>query len=73
MCNICNKFKCDPRCPNSEQEKPLFYCEVCGQGIYKNEEYIENIDCEHIHFDCIIGMRWLINWLGYEVKTDLNI
>ena len=58
-----------PSCPNYEPPKPNHYCDVCGEGIYGGEEYIVNDDGEYRHYDCFQGMRDLLVWLGYEIKT----
>lgn len=57
------------RCPNYIPRKSLFYCSSCGEGIYDGEEYIENPDGEHRHFECFHGMRELVEWLGCKVET----
>ena len=33
------------------------------------------MDGDHIHYDCIQGIRWLLEWLGYDVKiiTDDDV
>ncbi len=49
--------------------KTLRYCSSCGEEIYDGEEYIENLDGEYRHYDCIGRMRELIQWLGSEIKT----
>ena len=49
--------------------KTSHYCSICQEGIYNGEEYIEN-DCgEYAHWECFCGMRDLLEWLGYEIKT----
>lgn len=58
-----------PRCPNYEPPKAYHYCSICGDGIYDGEEYIENQDEECIHYECVQGIRQLLEWLGYEIKT----
>lgn len=58
-----------PRCPYFSPKKAVYYCSICGEGIYEGEEYITNDDGEHRHFDCFCGMRDLLEWLGYEIKT----
>lgn len=57
------------RCPYSPTKKALYYCSTCGEGIYQGEEYIANDDGEHRHFDCFCGMRDLLEWLGYKIRT----
>ena len=69
MCEICRQMPCHPRCPNYVLPKAFHYCSICGDGIYDGEDYIENQDGEYIHYECVQGIRWLLNWLGYEVKT----
>lgn len=68
MCEICRKLPCDSRCPNYEPPKAS-YCSICNEGIYDGEDYIENMDGEYIHYECIQGIRQLLEWLGYEIKT----
>lgn len=68
MCSICNYTHCHPRCPNYIPQKSRHFCDVCGEGICKGEEYIENSDGECRHYDCFQGIKELLNWLGYEIK-----
>lgn len=69
MCSYCLMTTCPPGCPNYEPSKASHYCDVCGEGIYGGEEYIVNNDGEYRHYDCFQGMRDLLEWLGYEIKT----
>lgn len=69
MCRICFHDKCPSACPNYTPPKAYYYCSVCGEGIYEGEEYIENDDGEYRHYECFQGMRDLLEWLGYDVKT----
>lgn len=59
----------DCRCPNYEPPKANHYCSACGEGIYGGEEYIENDKGELRHYECFYGMKELLEWLGYEIKT----
>jgi len=69
-CEYCNQIiGHDYRCPNYVPLKANHYCSICGEGIYDGEEYIENDNGECRHYDCLYGMRELLEWLGYEVKT----
>lgn len=69
-CEICNGLiKHNPRCPNYIPPKANHHCSVCGEGIYSGEEYIVNDDSEYRHYDCFYGMKDLLEWLGYEIKT----
>lgn len=69
MCSICAKTPCDPHCPNYKLPKAMYYCDVCRQGIYDGEEYIENDNGDKRHYDCFCGIRDLLKWLGYSIKT----
>ena len=42
-CEICGETEGmhNPRCPKYEPLKFIAICEVCGQGIYEGDEYIE--------------------------------
>ena len=61
-----------PSCPNYKSPKASHYCDICGEGVYRGEEYIVNDDGEYRHYDCFQGMRDLLEWLGYEIKTMEN-
>lgn len=69
-CEICGKELIhDKRCPNYEQPKALHSCDYCGEGIYDGEEYIVNDNGDYRHYDCFYGIKDLLEWLGYEIKT----
>ena len=68
MCQLCNSYPCDSRCPN-HIPKATHYCSSCGEEIRDGEEYIENEDGECIHWDCFRSMRDLLEFLGYEILT----
>lgn len=68
-CNYCLRdYGHNPRCP-LYKDKSSHYCSVCGDGILEGEEYIENENGEYRHWECFDGMRDLLEWLGYEIKT----
>lgn len=69
MCLVCLQNPCDSHCPNYEAPKAIYYCSCCDEGIYDGEEYIENQNGEYRHYECFHGMRDLLQWLGYEIKT----
>lgn len=70
MCDCCKKtYGHDPRCPYYEPPKTAHYCSACGEGIYNGESYIENDNSEYRHYECFYGMRDLLEWLGYDIKT----
>lgn len=66
-CEICQHENHIVGCPYYEG-KHLSHCDVCGEFIYEGEEYLENNGGDPVHLECIQGIRWLIDWLGYEVK-----
>ncbi len=68
MCDICRPYPCLSRCPNYSPPKVSYYCSFCDEGIYDGEEYIENQDGKYIHYECVQGLRHLLDWLGYEIK-----
>lgn len=69
-CDVCGRTGShDSRCPNYCPPKADHYCSICDTGIYDGEKYIENQDGDRIHFDCVQGIRQLLEWLGYEIKT----
>ena len=68
MCQLCNSYPCDSRCPN-HIPKATHYCSSCGEGIRDGEEYIENTDGECIHWECFTSMKDLLEFLGYEILT----
>ena len=70
MCDLCRKTNGhDPRCPYYTSPKANHYCSACGEGIYSGENYIENDNGEYRHYECFYGMRELLEWLGYDIKT----
>jgi hypothetical protein len=58
------------RCPNYRAPKSKYYCSVCYEGIYENEEYVENAEGDYAHYDCLTGMTSyeLIKWAGCSVR-----
>ena len=72
-CDICGRMLGhDARCPMYSPHRTAYYCSSCGEWILDGEEYIENDNGEHKHLDCIYGLRNLLEWLGYEIKTMEN-
>lgn len=70
MCEICGMATGHNRhCPNYIPRQAVHYCSSCEGGIYGGEEYVKNTDGECRHYDCFHGMRELLEWLGYEIKT----
>lgn len=66
-CEICQHENHIVGCPYYEG-KHLSHCDVCGEFIYEGEEYLENNGGDLVHLECIQGIKWLIDWLGYEIK-----
>ena len=52
--------------------RKLHYCSSCKEGIYDGEEYIENQNGEYRHYECFHGMKDLLEWLGYRIRTMQN-
>jgi len=69
LCKLCLRVDCPSTCPCCIPPKTNHYCSSCGDGIFEGEEYIENLDGEYHHYECFHGMRDLLEWLGYEIKT----
>jgi len=61
----------DYRCPNYTLPKARHYCSICDKGIYDGEEYIENLNSEYVHYDCLtdLSYRAMIGWLCGEIRT----
>lgn len=69
MCEICGSlWKHHSRCPYYKETRASCYCSVCGQGICNDEEYVRNDNGEYVHYDCIQGIRWLLDWLDRDVE-----
>lgn len=70
ICKYCfsdTKYGHAAGCPNYNPKPSNYTCCYCKEGIYNEEDFIENSDGEYIHRDCIPGIDFLIDWLGYEV------
>lgn len=69
MCEYCRQIGSHAyRCPNYSPPKAAHYCSICEEGIYDGEEYIENMDGEHIHYECIDSICELLEFLGEDIK-----
>ena len=55
-----------------ESPKASHNCSICHEGIYDGEEYIENLDGEYAHWECVDYGRDLAKWLGFDIKTMEN-
>lgn len=53
MCELCKRTPCISGCPNYIPPKADNYCSVCNYGIYKGDIYVENVNGEYIHRDCL--------------------
>ena len=68
ICEFCKKIiGHDSGCPNCIPPKAVHFCYSCGQGIYNGEHYVKNE--EYRHYNCVYGIKDLLEWLAYEVKT----
>lgn len=69
MCDVCLQNPCHSHCSNYVSLKTNYCCSICGEGIYGGEKYVVNDNNEYRHYDCFYGIRDLLEWLGYEIKT----
>lgn len=71
MCEECRRiYGHAPGCPNYEDPPNAhYYCSVCGEVIIDGEEYIENMSGDKRHYECFYGLRELLRWLDFEIKT----
>ena len=73
-CDVCGQSGGLHRagCPegHSSIEKAKAICCECHEGIYVDDEYIENEHGDVMHYDCSYNLttRLLIDWLGFEIK-----
>ena len=42
-CEICGHIPHDPRCPNAPDPVPVLTCELCGEGIFDGDEYLDSV------------------------------
>ena len=69
-CEYCGRIDDHhPRCPLYSPPIPFGICELCGEGIWDNEEYLVT-SSGYAHYDCASwDTRALLEWLGIETKT----
>lgn len=56
MCSECRQHPCHPRCPNADEPKAKYECDMCSRGIYEDDTMYKiygNVYCE----DCINNCR----------------
>lgn len=41
MCAVCMQTPCHPRCPNSPEPKPMYWCSICGEGIFEGDKFFQ--------------------------------
>ena len=71
-CDVCGQSGGFHRagCPECHSiEKPKEICCECQEGIYVDDEYIENEHGDVMHYDCSYNLtnKQLIQWLGFEI------
>lgn len=75
-CEYCRQVgKHDFRCPNYQSKiKNKYFCCECAEPINIGDVFLRNDDGEYIHRECIPGINWLADWLGYkfEEMEDFN-
>lgn len=70
-CEYCGKYPHHCRCPLAPEDKYLYRCSICSEGIVDGEEYIKNDDGEFVHLECC-NVRGAVEFLGYDVRTMEN-
>lgn len=69
QCSLCQRTNSHQLgCPYYPEPKPLYYCSLCNQGIFDEEEYVQNDDGDYSHLDCFDNMKSFADWLGYCVR-----
>lgn len=72
-CEVCGQsggFHRDG-CPEAHiNEHTIYTCCDCGEGIFVDEEYVENFYGDKMHYDCTYNMttRQLLNWIGVDIQ-----
>lgn len=61
-------------CPEYEPVQSSYICCECSEPIEIGDEFLENDNGEYIHRECIPGIMWLTDFLGYKFKEmeDFN-
>ena len=73
VCEYCQRVgNHDCRCPNYVFPKVDKYCSYCKNGIYSGDKYIENDNGEYIHAECSEDTEWFVNWLGYDIRKEVE-
>lgn len=69
MCRYCLTSPCPAGCPNADEIEPKETCKYCGEGLLKEEAYVD-INGECYHVDCLEEMstRELLELLEVEVR-----
>lgn len=58
-------------CPEGYiRKRTKHICVECKEGIYADEEYVENENGDMMHYECCSSLttRQLVEWLGGEIK-----
>lgn len=61
-------------CPEYEPVQSSYICCECSEPINIGDVFLKNDEGEYIHRECIPGINWLADWLGYkfEEMEDFN-
>lgn len=70
MCSVCLQSPCSSRCPNADEEKPIYVCDECGYGIFEGDKFFDSPD-GYICKDCLENMTTneLLELLDVELRT----
>lgn len=70
MCSICYSTPCHPRCPNADEEKPVYRCSECGGSIFEGDKFFQN-DIKEICEECMeeMSVEEILNLFNEDLKT----
>lgn len=71
MCSECMRTPCHPLCPNAPEQKAVYKCKYCCEGIVEGDEYVE-IDGEYYHRDsCIEDIALELLYEKLDLHTEV--
>lgn len=70
MCSVCMTSPCLSRCPNAEEQEPVYTCVRCGYGIFPGDHYIETRD-GYVCRDCLedMSVEEMLDLCDMELET----
>ena len=69
-CEICGRIPHAPGCPNAPDPVPVLTCELCGEGIFDGDEYLDS-EKGPVCMSCLedMTMRELLETAGETLST----